>query len=120
MPTLDQEQAAATTTFVPEALVYRSPEGWTMATRGAGQDEQVAVCWHQGQHFVRLNTKLPWFVFPQELSGAVLARAKELACQREETIRKGYEEMAADTAGEAEALEWSEALIGDGFEPYEG
>ncbi len=33
-----------------------------------------------------------------------------------EELRRGYEEMAADKEREAEALEWSEALIGDGFE----
>ena len=35
----------------------------------------------------------------------------------EEELRRGYEEMAADTERESEALEWSEALIGDGFAP---
>jgi rubrerythrin len=34
----------------------------------------------------------------------------------EEEILRGYEEMASDSEPEAEALEWSEALIGDGFE----
>ncbi len=34
----------------------------------------------------------------------------------EEEILRGYEEMASDSEREAEALEWSEALIGDGFE----
>jgi hypothetical protein len=34
----------------------------------------------------------------------------------EEEIPRGYEEMAADEGREAEALEWSEALTGDGLE----
>ena len=34
----------------------------------------------------------------------------------EEELLRGYQEMAADTDREAEALEWSEALIADGFE----
>jgi hypothetical protein len=33
-----------------------------------------------------------------------------------EELRQGYEAMAADKEREAEALEWCEALIGDGFE----
>lgn len=33
-----------------------------------------------------------------------------------EELTRGYEEMAADTEREQEALNWSEALIGDGFE----
>jgi hypothetical protein len=32
-----------------------------------------------------------------------------------EELKRGYEEMAADTEREAEALAWSEALIGDGL-----
>jgi hypothetical protein len=35
----------------------------------------------------------------------------------DEELRCGYEEMAADKEREAEALAWSEALIGDGFDP---
>jgi hypothetical protein len=34
----------------------------------------------------------------------------------DEELRRGYEEMAADKEREAEAMEWSEALIGDGFD----
>jgi hypothetical protein len=33
----------------------------------------------------------------------------------EDEILRGYEQMAADEEREAEALEWSEALIGDGL-----
>jgi hypothetical protein len=33
----------------------------------------------------------------------------------EEQILRGYEEMAADEEREAEALEWSGALTGDGL-----
>ncbi len=31
-------------------------------------------------------------------------------------LEAGYRAMAADTERESEALEWSEALIGDGFD----
>ena len=34
----------------------------------------------------------------------------------EEELAQGYRDMAADKEREAEALEWCEALIGDGFE----
>lgn len=38
----------------------------------------------------------------------------------EDELEKGYSEMAADVAAEAEALEWCEALIGDvGDEPWD-
>ncbi len=34
----------------------------------------------------------------------------------EDELAQGYRDMAADKEREAEALEWCEALIGDGFE----
>ena len=34
----------------------------------------------------------------------------------DEELAQGYRDMAADKEREAEALEWCEALIGDGFE----
>lgn len=42
----------------------------------------------------------------------VIGEALELLRQRD--LEAAYREMAQDEAAEAEALEWSEALIGDG------
>jgi hypothetical protein len=51
--------------------------------------------------------KPTWFVVPQELQQALLDRIEQL------TLLEGYREMANDAEHEAEALEWSEALISD-------
>ena len=43
----------------------------------------------------------------------------DIESNSDEELEKGYQEMAADVEAEAEALEWSEALIGDvGDEPW--
>jgi hypothetical protein len=42
--------------------------------------------------------------------------AKDWSLATQEELLQGYEAMAADAEREAEAAEWCEALIGDGFE----
>jgi len=50
----------------------------------------------------------------QQTQAPAIGRDWSLAT--EEELLRGYQEMAADEEREKEALEWSEALIGDGFE----
>jgi hypothetical protein len=50
-------------------------------------------------------------VGPRRISRFLNDLAKPLVS--EAALTEGYAQMAADEAGEAEALEWSEALIGD-------
>ena len=59
---------------------------------------------------------LNWILLPEELGSAVLETAIRLRSAQEEEILRGYQAMAADEEREREALEWSEALIGDGLE----
>jgi hypothetical protein len=54
-----------------------------------------------------------WFVVPDELKGAVLKAAEELSRTKQDDLAEGYRQMAADREREAEAEEWTEALIGD-------
>lgn len=50
---------------------------------------------------------------PREQQHEVLDFVAALASQREAHLEASYAEMAADEAGEAQALEWADALIGD-------
>ena len=54
-----------------------------------------------------------WFIVPAEIADVVVETAKSLSRCEHKTLSKGYRDMAADTEREAEALEWSEALLGD-------
>jgi len=53
-----------------------------------------------------------WLRVPPELEEAVLERARQLAPESEQAA--AYRAMAADTERETAALDWSNALIGDG------
>ena len=54
-----------------------------------------------------------WFVIPDELADAVLHAAQEWSRVKQNDLAEGYRLMAADREREAEAEEWTEALIGD-------
>lgn len=56
-----------------------------------------------------------WFIVPKELESAVLTAAKEISRARSASLAEGYRMMAADREREAEADEWIEGLVGDGY-----
>jgi predicted CopG family antitoxin len=54
---------------------------------------------------------------PRKISGFIESLVRPHVIDQD--MEESYREMAADEAAEAEALEWSEALIGDtGDEPW--
>jgi hypothetical protein len=54
-----------------------------------------------------------WFLVPEPFSTDVKRRAEQLAAEQEGGALEDYRAMAADSARETEAWEWSEGLIGD-------
>lgn len=50
---------------------------------------------------------------PRKISGFIEQLVRPHVLNRESDLERSYREMAEDEAAEAEALEWSEALIGD-------
>lgn len=56
---------------------------------------------------------------PRKISGFIERLVRPHVLDNGLDLEQSYREMAADEAAEAEALEWSEALIGDvGDEPW--
>ena len=56
---------------------------------------------------------------PRKISGFIEQLVRPHVLDTYIDLEQSYREMAADEAAEAEALEWSEALIGDvGDEPW--
>jgi predicted CopG family antitoxin len=56
---------------------------------------------------------------PRKISGFIEQLVRPHVLGSDLDLEKSYREMAADEAAEAQALEWSEALIGDvGDEPW--
>jgi hypothetical protein len=56
-----------------------------------------------------------WFIVPDELKSHVLAAAERLRQEEGASLVAGYQMMAADREREAEADEWIEGLVGDGY-----
>ena len=90
---------------------------WSVARLNWDNSPVVGIRWNGD----RSSTKgLPqargnptWFVVPKELESAVLNAAQEWSRTKQKDLAEGYRLMAADRAREAEAEEWTEALVGD-------
>ncbi|HEY6342402.1 MAG TPA: hypothetical protein VIY49_12985 [Bryobacteraceae bacterium] len=84
--------------------------------------ERVGIRWNgeEGQPGIgnpQSHGQPTWFVVPDELGSAVLETAEQLSHSQEGGLLASYREMANDREREAEAREWSEALIGDANDP---
>ena len=90
---------------------------WSVARLQWDDSSVVGIRWNGD----RTSTKgLPqargnptWFVVPDELADAVLKAAQKWSEAKQDELAEGYRLMAADREREAEAEEWTEALIGD-------
>ena len=98
--------------------------GWSVALLDFDGDESIGIRWNGSEDEPGLGNpqsraRPTWFVVPEELAGVVRERTEQLADSQEGGLLAGYREMANDQEHEAEALEWSEGLIGDAI-PQEG
>lgn len=90
---------------------------WSVARLKWDDSDAVGIRWNGDE---RSSVGLPqargnptWFIVPRQLESAVLAAAQEATRTRMDSLAEGYRLMAADRAREAEAKEWTEALVGD-------
>jgi hypothetical protein len=90
---------------------------WSVARLKWGDSPAVGIRWNgdsansTGTPQARGNPV--WFIVPEELEGAVLNAAHEWSRAKQNDLAEGYRLMAADREREAEAEEWTEALVGD-------
>jgi hypothetical protein len=102
-------------------VLYNSSQqgGWSVARlEYDGHADQIGIRWNGNEGEAGIGNPqsrgMPtWFVVPQELAAAVQDQVEQLANSQEGGLLAGYREMANDQEHEAEALEWSEGLIGD-------
>ncbi|MGH2523305.1 MAG: hypothetical protein ACRDH2_12445 [Anaerolineales bacterium] len=78
-----------------------------LALRWNGSDEKDGIGNPQSRG------KPTWFIVPDALAEFVRDKVESLIESREGGLLEGYRAMAEDHEQETEALEWSEALIGD-------
>ncbi len=90
---------------------------WSVARLKWGESAVVGIRWNGDKESTKglpqTRGNPTWFVVPDELKGAVLDAAEKLSRTRQNDLAEGYRLMAADREREAEAEEWTEALIGD-------
>jgi len=91
---------------------------WSIAQLKWNNEPAVGIRWNgdvnkpgSGQPQSRGNAT--WFIVPSEIADALVETAKRLSKDEHRTLLEGYRAMAADSEREAEAMEWSEALLGD-------
>lgn len=91
---------------------------WSIAQLKWNKEPAVGIRWNgdvdkpgSGQPQSRGNAT--WFIVPSEIADTLIETAKSLAKDEHRTLLEGYRAMAADSEREAEAMEWSEALLGD-------
>lgn len=85
-------------------LDWEGKPGVAIRWNGNSEDQPLGSPQSRGHPF--------WFLVPEEFADVVLERARRLAPDSD--LESAYRAMAADTEREADALDWSNALIGDG------
>ncbi len=93
-------------------------ESWSIARLKWDQKQSVGIRWNgevgkPGSGTPQSRGNATWFIVPDELAASVLEAARNLETSKEQETIRGYEEMAADVAGEEEAFEWIEAHAGE-------
>jgi hypothetical protein len=96
----------------------RTRGSWSIATLSWNDMPRVGLRWNgeegdEGKGNPQSRGNPTWFIVPEPLAEEVLRAAERLRQQDENKLSEGYRAMAADREREAEAEEWSEALIGD-------
>ena len=103
-----------------EVVFDKGPKegSWSIAKLKFDGEDAVGIRWNgevskPGVGTPSSRSNPTWFIVPNEIADAVIAAAAALEDEKDDALYKSYCEMAADTEREAEAMEWSEALLGD-------
>jgi hypothetical protein len=101
-----------------EVLYNRGPGEWSVARVTWEDRERIGIRWNGGDDRPGIGNpqsrgNATWFILPDEFQDVILNRIDDLAMSGPGGLIEGYAAMAKDTAGEREAEEWSEGLIGD-------
>ncbi len=116
-----------TTVWAPKAsirsvaVLYNStpggPGGWSVARINWENEERIGIRWNggdgRGVGTPQSRGNATWFILPEELNEVILNKIDDLTMNGPGGLIEGYRAMADDAAGEREAKEWAEGLIGD-------
>jgi len=96
-------------------VLYNSGQ-WSVALLDCTDGEWLGIRWNgceESSGNPQSHGRQTWFFLPRELSDGLRAQVEELANSQDGGLLAGYRAMANDQEHEAEALDWSEGLIGD-------
>jgi hypothetical protein len=103
-----------------EVIFDKGPQdgSWSLAKLKFDGSDAVGIRWNgevakPGVGTPSSRSNPTWFIVPTEIAETLVETAKSLSKDEHKTLLEGYRAMAADTEREAEAMEWSEALLGD-------
>ena len=93
-------------------------QSWSVARLKWDGKDAVGIRWNgevaqSGVGTPSSRSNPTWFIVPDEIADTLVETARKLSKTEHETLLEGYRAMAADEEREAEAMEWSEALLGD-------
>ncbi|MGB6724408.1 MAG: hypothetical protein WBE74_00810 [Terracidiphilus sp.] len=92
---------------------------WSVARLQWDDETKVGIRWNgdavSSKGLPQARGNPAWFVLPDELGSAVLAKAQAIRRQNQAELTEAYQRMAADRERESEAEEWTEGLIGDAY-----
>jgi hypothetical protein len=125
MPYIDPAQVNSPKDRVRDVrVVYdagRTEGSWSVATLKWNEQPRVGLRWNgeegeSGKGNPQSRGNATWFIVPDQLAEEVLQAARRLRQTEETRLAEGYRAMASDREREQEAMDWSEALIGDASE----
>ncbi len=103
-----------------EVVFDKGPKegSWSIARLKFDKKNSVGIRWNgevskAGVGTPSSRSNPTWFIVPDEIADALIETAQKLARTEHESLLEGYRAMAADKDREVDAMEWSEALIGD-------
>jgi hypothetical protein len=106
-----------------EVIFDKGPKegSWSIAKLKFDGTEAVGIRWNGDDSRPGVGTPSSrsnptWFIVPSEIADALVETAKTLSKDEHRSLLEGYRAMAADAEREAEAMGWSEALLGDSSE----
>lgn len=103
-----------------EVVFDKGPKegSWSIARLKFDGNDAVGIRWNgevakPGVGTPSSRSNPTWFIVPDEIAGVLVETAMSLSKGQHKSLLEGYRAMAADKEREEEAMEWSEALIGD-------
>jgi hypothetical protein len=102
-----------------KVLLNTGDQGWAAAEVIYEGERRLGLRWNgwEGERGIgnpQSRGHPTWFLLPGELEDVVRKEVDRLRAEEANSLAAGYRSMARDREREAEAVAWTEGMIGDG------